>query len=335
MLRKNIYLVIVLLLGYQVVMDAQDIHFSQFFNSPLNLNPALAGKFNGNTRVHANYRSQWSSVPVDYLSADVGIDFNFAKAGKKNALGLGALINYDKAGDLSLNMTGLNGFVSYAIAISDNKSLTPGLNVSFAQRQYEVGAVRSGNQWNGVAYDPTIAPEFVGADQASYFDVGVGLNYRGQKHIRKFLDVGVGLYHLIQPTDSFGDSASAEDVNRPMRLTLYAMLNQQLSNKLDLLVNVMHQRQEPYRETVLNAQGKIYMGKNLDKALFLGLGYRLQDAWYPMIGIEVGRLYGAFSYDFNISDFDIATGGNGGPELTLRYIFSKIPDGIYKPCLIY
>jgi type IX secretion system PorP/SprF family membrane protein len=317
-----------------LVMNAQDIHFSQFFNSPLNLNPALTGKFNGNTRVHANYRNQWKSVPVDFLSADVGIDFNFAKAGKKNALGLGALINYDKAGDLSLNMTGINGFVSYAIAVSDNKSITPGINVSYAQRKYEIGAVRSGNQWNGFAYDPSIPSELVGVDQTSYFDLGVGLNYRGQKNIRKFLDVGVGLYHLIQPTDSFDDVVTT-GVNRPMRMTLYAMLNQQVSKSLDLLVNVMHQRQEPYRETVLNAQGKIYMGKNLDKALYLGLGYRLADAWYPMIGIEVGRLYGAFSYDFNISDFDVATSGTGGPELSLRYIFSRIPEGVYKPCLIY
>jgi len=335
MLRRNIYLVVVLLLGYQVVVDAQDIHFSQFFNSPLNLNPALTGQFNGNTRVHANYRRQWKSVPADYMSADVGIDFNFAKADKKNALGIGALVNYDQAGDLNLNMTGLNGYLSYAIGISDNKSITPGLNVSYAQRKYDLGAVRSGNQWNGTAFDPSIDPEFVGADQTSYFDLGVGLNYRGQKHIRKFLDVGVGLYHLIQPTDSFDDVITNTAIQRPMRLTLYGMLNQKLSEKLDLLVNVMHQRQSPYRETVLNAQGKIYLGKNLDKALFLGLGYRLEDAWYPMIAVEIGRLYGAFSYDFNISDFDIATDGRGGPELTLRYIFSKIPDGLYKPCLIY
>ena len=334
MLRRSIYLVVLLLLGYQVVIEAQDIHFSQFFNSPLNLNPALTGKFNGNTRVHANYRQQWKSVPVDYVSADVGIDFNFAKAGKKNALGIGALINYDQAGDLNLNMTGLNGFLSYAIAISDNKSITPGLNISYAQRQYDLSAVRSGNQWNGVAFDPNISPEFVGAEQVSYFDLGLGLNYRGQKHIRKFLDLGVGLYHLIQPEDSFS-STTGNNINRPMRLTLYGMLNQQLSKKLDLLVNVMHQRQEPYRETVVNAQGKIYLGKNLDKALYLGLGYRFDDAWYPMIAIEVGRLYGAFSYDFNISDFNIATDNRGGPELSLRYIFSRIPDGVYKPCLIY
>ena len=334
MLRRSIYLVVLLLLGFQAVIEAQDIHFSQFFNSPLNLNPALTGKFNGNTRVHANYRQQWRSVPVDYVSADVGVDFNFAKANKKNALGVGALINYDQAGDLNLDFTGINGFLSYAISISDSKSITPGLNVSYAQRQYDLNAVRSGNQWNGVAFDPNISPEFVGAEQVSYFDVGLGLNYRGQKHIRKFLDVGVGLYHLIQPEDSFG-STTGGDIDRPMRLTLYAMLNHQLSKNLDLLVNVMHQRQEPYRETVLNAQGKLYLGKNLDKALYLGLGYRLDDAWYPMIALEVGRLYGAFSYDFNISDFEVATDSRGGPELSLRYIFSRIPEGVYKPCLIY
>lgn len=335
MLRNKTYLVIMLVIGYQLVGFSQDIHFSQFFNSPLNLNPALTGKFNGNTRVHGNYRQQWKSVPVDFLSADVGIDFNLAKPGKKNALGVGALINYDRAGDLNLNLTGINGFLSYAIALSEGKSITPGINVSFAQRQYDLRSVRSGNQWNGLAFDPNLSAEIFGVDQSSYFDLGVGLNYRGQKHIRKFLDVGVGLYHLIQPTDSFDDSVGNGIVDRPMRLTLYALLTQKLANRLDLLVNVMHQRQQPYQETVLNAQGKIYIGDNQNTALYLGLGYRVADAWYPMIALEIGRIYGSFSYDFNISDFQIATNGNGGPELSLRYIFSKIPEGEFKPCLIY
>jgi len=312
----------------------QDIHFSQFFNSPLNINPALTGSFNGSTRVHANYRQQWKSVPVDYLSADVGIDFKFRKPDKKNYLGVGGLINYDKAGDLSLSMTGLNGFLAYAVGISENKSITPAINVSYSQRKYDFDAVRSGNQWNGTAFDPGTAGEFIGADNTSYFDIGLGLNYRGQKTYRKFIDLGVGLYHLIQPTDSFS-STPADITKRPMRLSLYGMLNHQIADKLDLLLNASYQNQSPYREIVVNGQGKLYLGDNLDKALYLGLGYRFGDAWYPMIAVEIGRLYGAFSYDFNISNFDIATDGKGGPELSIRYIFSKIPEGIYKPCLIY
>ena len=37
----------------------QDMHFSQFYNNPLNLNPAQAGLFDGSHRFTANYRGQW------------------------------------------------------------------------------------------------------------------------------------------------------------------------------------------------------------------------------------------------------------------------------------
>ncbi|MBK7093551.1 MAG: type IX secretion system membrane protein PorP/SprF [Saprospiraceae bacterium] len=43
-------------------LTAQDIHFSQFYMSPLNLNPALTGVSNCTGRVIANFRNQWSPV---------------------------------------------------------------------------------------------------------------------------------------------------------------------------------------------------------------------------------------------------------------------------------
>ena len=331
---KTIILLFLATFMCTTTVEGQDLHYSQFFNSPLNLSPALTGQFNGNVRIHGNYRRQWTSVPVDYLSATVGADFKLFKSDKPNSLGLGVLVNYDKAGDLNLGMTGINGFASYSIRISDNKYITPGINVSFAQRRYDSDNARSGNQWNGRSFDPLIAPEFVGADSRSYFDLGVGLNYRGQKTYRKHLDLGVGLYHVIQPSDKF-DTASTVDATRPMRLTAYGMLNEPISDKMDLIVNGLYQRQDVYQEIVANLQGKLYFGKNLDKALYFGAGYRLDDAWYPMIAIEIGRVYAAFSYDRTISDWQAANNGNGGPELSLRYIIAHIPQGPFKPCLIY
>ncbi|HOA38555.1 MAG TPA: type IX secretion system membrane protein PorP/SprF, partial [Flavihumibacter sp.] len=48
---------ILLTLGlFTTALKAQDPHFSQFFASPLTLNPAYTGKFNGTVRVSGNYR---------------------------------------------------------------------------------------------------------------------------------------------------------------------------------------------------------------------------------------------------------------------------------------
>lgn len=313
---------------------AQDIHYSQFFNSPLNVNPGLTGMFNGDTRVYANYRKQWQNVPVDYLSMDVAADFKLRREGKKNFIGLGGLINYDKAGDVNVGLTGLNAFAAYTYFINDNNLISPAINAVFSQRRHESSLATTSNQWDGIKFNPTLPAEFIGQDSQSYFDIGLGINYRWQKNYRTHLDLGVGGYHLISPTDRFRPSATYTS-KRPLRLSFTGMLNYKITDDLDLLLNALYAKQDVYKEIVINAQGKIYLSKAKDKALYLGAGYRFGDAWYPMIALEIGNIYGSFSYDFNISDFDIATDGRGGPELSIRYILAKIPQGIYKPCLIY
>ena len=148
------------------------------------------------------------------------------------------------------------------------------------------------------------------------------------------MDIGASLAHINSPEQQFLNVGSFQ-VDRPRRLSIYGMLNYPILNDLDLLVNALYADQGPYNEIVVNAQGKIYLSKPKDKALYLGLGYRFDDALYPMIALQVGQLYGSFSYDLNISNFDAITDGRGGPELSLRYIWSKVPDVKYQPCLIY
>jgi len=64
----------IMLLGVKKVCS-QDPHFSQFFSSPLTLNPAFCGKFNGTIRAAANYRDQWPSINRAYQTATASVDF--------------------------------------------------------------------------------------------------------------------------------------------------------------------------------------------------------------------------------------------------------------------
>src|SRR3982750_1181630 len=54
---------------------AQDPHFSQFFSSPMTLNPAFTGKFNGEVRAAANYRNQWPTINRAYETGTLSVDF--------------------------------------------------------------------------------------------------------------------------------------------------------------------------------------------------------------------------------------------------------------------
>ncbi|MEZ4915768.1 MAG: type IX secretion system membrane protein PorP/SprF [Chitinophagales bacterium] len=87
-------------------LEAQDIHFSQYYASPLTLNPALTGKFDGLWRVNAIYRDQYrnavSNNPLPYMTPSFSVDFSLLKNKlKTDALGVGAMVFYDKVGGLN------------------------------------------------------------------------------------------------------------------------------------------------------------------------------------------------------------------------------------------
>src|SRR5215212_6479304 len=85
-------------------LQAQDIHFSQYYATPLTINPSYTGSFAGDYRAGLNYRQQWGSVTVPYKTFDFYGDFNFKKkAFRKASFSAGLCIVSDKAGDGDLS----------------------------------------------------------------------------------------------------------------------------------------------------------------------------------------------------------------------------------------
>jgi hypothetical protein len=88
----------VLLIAFVIVLkhvSAQDPAFSQFFSSPLNINPALTAKINADWRVIANFRDQWIGPASPYATGTISYDRKVLQNKipnvheEKNTLGLG------------------------------------------------------------------------------------------------------------------------------------------------------------------------------------------------------------------------------------------------------
>ena len=107
MIKKiKILLLIVCGLQHETLLQAQDLHFSQFFNSPLVTNPANTGFIpDADFRIGANYRNQWSSVmSVPYKTISVFGDAQVFRDRLENGwLGLGGLILNDQAATMLTN----------------------------------------------------------------------------------------------------------------------------------------------------------------------------------------------------------------------------------------
>ncbi len=346
---KQTLLLGVLALLFLGNLSAQDFHYSQYHNAPLNMNPALTGIFRGDARVMANYRSQWTSVPVDYMTFTGAFDKKFLqRTGRPGYWSGGFAFNYDQAGLSRLRLINLGLSAAYTRGFSETFFGTIGGALSVGQRSFKLDDLTFDRQ-----YDPSTGvfipsrPTQENFDNTSYFfpDLALGVNFRLQSKQtdmlvdrldkRSKLDFGVGVHHLLRPDQSFQD---ADEAKLPIRLSPYVMGTLMLGNSFDLIGNFNAQFQKPYKEYIGMLGLKVHFNRNLGRqfAAQIDFGYRFNDfgdAFYPGLEVFYNGWELGFTYDVNVSDFQLATNRRGGPEITLRYIIRRVrPLPAFKIC---
>lgn len=321
----------------QSIGFTQDIHYSQFYNSPQNLNPAQTGIFNGDHRFIASHRSQWRFVPVPWTTFSGAYDKNITPYGnEKFFYGLGFNLNYDKQGDSRLNLInlGVNGAIHRMI--NQKNVISLGLGLGFATRGFDTKSLRWDKQWNGDIFNTGLSSQepFETTERINYFETGLGINYRYQKSARTHLDLGIGAMHLIEPEVSFNGE---KPTKLPRRYTLSGVGNFQLTEKLDLQLHALHQIQTKYDETVFGALGKIHVNQERGKALqlHLGLGYRTSGSFIPTVAAQYNDWYLGFNLDMDKTGYNNALNtSRGAYELHLRYIIKNVKPFKFKNCMI-
>lgn len=320
-------------------LKSQDLHYSQFYNSPQNLNPALTGVFNGDHRFVGSLRDQWRFVPVPWFTFSGTYDRKlFLGTSEKHFLGVGGFFNHDRQGDGNFNLTTLSAQGSYHRILHPDHIVSGGLSLGIASRGFNTQNFTWDKQWNGDAFDPSLSSQegFDNFERINFLDVGMGLNYRWQKSNRTHIDLGGSVLHLMSPDNSF---YSFDLARLPRRWTASLVGNFMLLNFLDIQINGLYQSQGEYNETIVGGLGKIYISQAKGKAyqLHLGAGYRTSGSLFPTVAMQVNNIYASFSYDLDNTFFNQTVGINrGGPELHVRYIIANVkPLKAAKICPIY
>ncbi len=336
---KNI--ISILLLSVVCTLNGQDLHFSQFYYAPLQLNPALTGVFQEDIRFSANYRRQWKSVPVDYLTFSGTIDGKITRLSFPNGFFSGGLVfNHDVAGDGNLTYSNFSATASYTQKLTEQQLISAGILMGGGQRRIDLSGLTFGNQFNGDLFVGS-APTRENLDQTSvqYLDFGVGFNWHLQDEDQKYWgDLGWGIFHLTQPEVGFYTQTKTV---LPRRYALYGNIGFAVSQVLGLEFNGYFQKQNTYTESVIGTGVKYQLTDTRGRELGLrfGVSYRLlgpRDALIPNIAVSYNAWLLGFSYDFNQSDFELATNGRGGPELALQYRITKVkPLKASKSCPIF
>lgn len=343
-------LVVLLLPMLSGTNHAQDFHYSQFYNAPLHLNPALTGIFRGDIRAMGNYKSQWTDVPVDYKTVTLAIDKKFLKVINKDGFfSGGAAFNYDRAGDSKLTWANLDLNLSYTKVFSPKIILSVGGKAALIQRSFDQGNLRYDNNFDVTRGDVNLglpSGEAFDTDGHIFPDFGVGVNLRLQSKQtselvfrndrRTKMDLGVALHHIFAPDQAFYDDAK---VPLERRLSPYFTGTLQVLPIVDAVAGITYQNQGSfYDELVMMLGGRVWLKNTLNKqiSLMAGMGLRrdaIQDAYWPTFELSYNNLEVGLNYDFNTSQFDIATENRGGMELSVRYIIHKVrPLPEFKVC---
>ncbi|MFH2143724.1 MAG: PorP/SprF family type IX secretion system membrane protein [Bacteroidota bacterium] len=339
-MRKLSCFIILIIFLSEINISAQDMHFSQFDSSPLNLNPALTGTFNGDHRIVGNHRNQWRSITVPYKTYAFSYDTHFDKILPINmhVLGLGIQVNADKAGDGDFGTTQIKLSPAFHKIIKKDSSLviSLGFNVAFNQNSLNYNALYFGNQWDGAKYNPDFANnEFFSDNKLTYFDYSIGTNvfYIFKNDIP--LNLGIALNHINKPKQSFF-SEEIIKLNRKFNVNINSCF--ELTDKADFYPSVIYFRQGKYYE--LNIGGIIK--RELDdfnfRNLYFGGWVRARDAAIFKFGFDYREFIIGLSYDINFSKLRIASENRGGIEISVIYIFNnpkKYDVPFHKQCPVF
>lgn len=303
--------------------NAQDPHFSQFYYSPLTLNPALTGNMDGTYRVGLNYRNQWASItsPYVYSTASGWADFSLYR-GKfnGNSLAMGIMVLDDMQGSSPLGTTDLKLSLAYhqSLDVGGNYHISAGLQGGMMQRRVDMSKFNFYNQFNGSGFDNNLpsGENFDPSYWRSDFAAGIAFNGLINNHSR--VSLGTSVFHLTTPNESF-----KEDLfDLYLHYIIHADATFGINNTIYLFPAIYYQAQGPNSELVGGTAIGYNFSPNKRKVgtiYYIGGFYRLNDAAIATTGFIAKGFQVGISYDVNISNLEVASSNQGGFEVALKY----------------
>jgi type IX secretion system PorP/SprF family membrane protein len=343
-MKKAILLPAIMIIGS--ALYAQDLHFSQYMQTPSLVNPALTG---ASTVVRASviYKDQWRSVTVPYKTYGASFEMKFKASNWEKAdkfktktykqsfsrMAGGLSFFRDKAGDGNMGSTQVNLSLATFVPVTKFSSLSVGLQASVVQKTVDVSKLVFPNQYSSTGYDPNMnSGENYAAQNFVYPDFSGGINWSygyNSKAIgantERRANIGIAMYHINQPKQMFLVN-SAERLNAKYILHADALFGVRHTN-VALVPSFIAAIQGTSLEMMEGFMVKYYFNDDskytgiIKRSAFgIGISYRNMDAAILSALLEYENYAVGISYDLNTSRLTRATTGRGGPEIFVRFV---------------
>jgi type IX secretion system PorP/SprF family membrane protein len=319
-LKKVIALIAMVVVGKFV--SAQDPSFSQFFASPLNINPALTAHINADWRAISNFRDQWLGPTSPYATGTASFDSKlfqkkYPGVEEGNVAGAGLMFMYDKAMGGVVKSSYASANFSYRIKLIEGEtkhSLGAGFGLIYGHRRIDFSRVDFEEQFTGFGFNTNLPTgETSLSNMKPYFSLSTGLLYSISTSKSSF-DLGVAAFHVNKPKQTF---LKDERQILAMRKVIHANFDTYISENIVFNINTIYQLQSSASYYSFGAALGYILPNNPDLMLNGGLWYWSKNAVIPYVGFAYKDYQLGISYDATTSKLNAASTKPNTYELSL------------------
>ncbi len=331
---------------FHIEVKAQDAVFSQFFNSTLYLNPALAG-LDDDVTVNMSHRSQWRTLNFPYVTNQFSLIIPYYKDKHLKPLGhmggFGLSVYNDTAGENNnFKTTGVNGAFAYNLPLNQAYSsfISFGLQLGVINKRIDPDGLEWGEQYNPfIGFDANIASsELQSRENRTFLDINSGVFWyhtpvKAQNTLIDVVNLGLSVSHLNNPDEAL---IIDERSQLPLLYKLHGSMIFNLSEKASISANFLTALQDQEFQNNIGSYlsykiGTVQSGTFKYITARAGAWHRIQDSFIFITEFETQLLKLGFSYDWNTSTLRYNDRGIGTYELfmALRFASKSVPKSRY------
>jgi type IX secretion system PorP/SprF family membrane protein len=283
-------------------VKAQDPHFTQYFSSPIYLNPAFAG-YEGCSRISTAYRLQWPKLSGQYQT----VNFSYDQFVKQFAGSIAVNYQYDRAGEGTLQTHSAMFTYSPSFRFFKKKLLiSPAIEAGWRQKSIDWSKLTFGDQIDaryGFIYNTT---EIKQSDPINLFDLNAGVLISHGNFV-----YGAAFHHLTQPNEGFAGTSKL-----PLKITAHISYVGVIKENFKISPSFLYQQQQDFNSFIPTLSFYAY-------GIKAGVGTRFNtfnvDALIFMLGYKGKWFSAGYSYDYTVSKLTNATGGSHELNFIARF----------------
>ena len=334
---KKILVVVLIAISGNKISYCQSIHFSQYFNAPMLINPANTGLMpEYDYRLGLNYRNQWGAIPVPYNTfsgfADLKVGGNNQNKTSNNWLGVGFAYFYDKAGDGNLSFSNIQASLAYHLQMGEYTMLSLGFSGATVSRSVNYDMLTFNDQWDGFTFNAQIPNgEKLGIIQTNYVTGAAGLNFAWYPNDDVYCKFGGGVSNINQPVETFYAGTNKIGIRPTGNIDLFF----HTGNTVTINPSAYYTSQKGASEIVAGTLIRFNLSgyyEEIVTQLILGGYLRVGDAVIGVVGIQYANVQFMANYDYTISTLAPYNNAYGALEFSLIYqgVYGRNKNSIKK-----